>query len=242
MSFPPHPAEKIILALDGMSKEESLLLVSKIPKLCWVKVGLELFVRAGPELISVLRDKGKRVFLDLKFHDIPSTMSKACRQAAMTGAELITVHACAGRKALVAARNGAMQGAIESDFPSPTLLAVTVLTSWTPDDIAEDLLIDQPLNERVLTLAQLALSSGIGGCICSPMEVKKMRQLLPEHFELITPGIRLKGEDLNDQKRVMTPSDAISSGASKIVIGRSISRSNSPCLTFEEICHELSPR
>ena len=239
MSLSLNPTERIILALDGMTKEESIELVSNIPRLRWVKVGLELFVKTGPEFIDVLRSNGKRVFLDLKFHDIPSTMSKACRQAGKTGAELITVHACAGRKALLESNNAAIQGAIESDLPPPRLLAVTVLTSWSSYDFANDLIIDQPLNERVQLMAQLAFSTGIGGCICSPLEVERLRKIYPEPFELITPGIRLSGEALHDQERVMTPSEAMQAGASRLVVGRSITRAINPSEAFERFCEEL---
>ena len=234
-----NPSVKIIVALDGMTKSESLALISKIPELSWVKVGLELFVKAGPDFISILRDQGKRVFLDLKFHDIPSTMANACCEAVRSGAELITVHACAGYEALVEANNATKETASELDLDPPKLLAVTVLTSWDSDCFANDLLIDQPLNERVQSLAQLAFRAGIGGCICSPLEVQKMRPLYPDHFELITPGIRLPGDDLNDQKRVMTPSDAINAGASRLVIGRPITKAINPLKTFEKFCEEL---
>ena len=236
----PNYAEKIIVALDGMTKEESISLITKIPEIYWVKVGLELFIKSGPDFISILRDHGKHVFLDLKFHDIPTTMAKACRQAARTGAQLITVHACAGREALIEANNAAMDGAIELNFSPPKLLAVTVLTSWNVKTLAEDLLIDQPVNERVQFMAQMAFGAGLGGCICSPLEVETIRQLYQEPFELVTPGIRLPGDDLNDQKRVMTPSDAISSGASRLVIGRPITRAINPAKAFEKFCMELN--
>ena len=123
-------ADRLIVALDGMNQFEVFHLVDQLPNLKWVKVGLELFVNAGPEVVTSLRDRGVRVFLDLKFHDIPITMSGACRQAARTGAELITVHACAGIHALKEANIAAFQGAEEAGFPAPTLLGVTVLTSW----------------------------------------------------------------------------------------------------------------
>ena len=233
------PSEKIILALDGMTKVEAFELISQIPELCWVKVGLELFVKSGPELITALREAGKRVFLDLKFHDIPTTMSEACRQAARTGAELITVHACAGRKALSEANNAAILGAKDLDFPPPKLLAVTVLTSWSSSDFAHDLGIQQSLYERVQSMAELAFTTGIGGCVCSPLEVKALRHSYPEPFELITPGIRLPGEALHDQERVMTPSSALRAGASKLVIGRSITRSVNPSEAFQKYCEEL---
>lgn len=240
MSFLVEPSEKIILALDGMSKDDAISLISKIPKLCWVKVGLELFVKSGPGFIDFLRANGKRVFLDLKFHDIPVTMAHACRQSVEIGAELITVHACAGYKAIFDAKQAVVDAAMELESPLPRLLAVTVLTSWSPNDFARDLLINQSLNERVQSLSQLAVRAGIDGCVCSPLEVKELRKIHAEPFELITPGIRLLGEDWHDQKRVLTPSEAILAGASKLVIGRSITTSTNPAEVFERICEELS--
>ena len=142
-----NPSDKLILALDGMDKSEVFCLINQLPDLKWVKVGLELFVSAGPEVVTFLKEKGVKVFLDLKFHDIPKTMSGACRQAAKTGAELISVHACAGIDALKEANASAIQGASEMGFPKPTLLAVTVLTSWESERFANELLITQPLAE-----------------------------------------------------------------------------------------------
>ena len=133
------PADKIILALDGMDKSSSMSLIAALPKLTWVKVGLELFVKEGPSFVDELRKQGKKVFLDLKFHDIPTTMSKSCRQAAISGAGLITVHACAGRRALEESNKAAIESALDLGLPVPKLLAVTVLTSWTSSDFAKEL-------------------------------------------------------------------------------------------------------
>ncbi len=240
--MPPisNPSEKIILALDGMNRHEALSLIAALPDLLWVKVGLELFVSAGPEILNELRNKGKKVFLDLKFHDIPNTMARSCYEAASKGVELITVHACAGREALLEAQRGALQGSEVAGFPPPTLLAVTVLTSWTTDNFEQELQIEQPLVKRVELLASLAAQSGIGGCICSPLEVAWLRKNHPHPFQLITPGIRLKGDDIDDQARVMTPLDAINAGASRLVIGRSITKSLDPLASFQRIRKELS--
>ena len=239
MNFQFQPSQKIILALDGMNANEAMSLVAKIPKLSWVKVGLELYLSAGPDLLMDLRDKGKRIFLDLKFHDIPSTMFKACKKAAQAGAELITVHACSGSKALSEAQKGAEEGSVSVNLPVPTLLGVTVLTSWGHNDFKNELLFSDSLNERVNLMAHLAFNSGIGGCICSPLEVGQLRRQFPEPFELITPGIRLPDEFTNDQVRIMTPLEAISSGASKLVVGRPITKSIDPSAAFEKYCEKL---
>jgi orotidine-5'-phosphate decarboxylase len=144
-----------------------------------VKVGLELFTAAGPLVVGELRERGLRVFLDLKFHDIPATMAGACRSAARLGAELITVHACAGSEALAAAQVAAEQGAAEAGLPPPILLAVSVLTSWDPARFAADLAIDEPLETYVNRLVGLAAAAGIGGAVCSPLEVAALRAAHP---------------------------------------------------------------
>ena len=194
-------ADKLILALDGMDKSETLRLVGKIPDLCWVKVGLELFISEGPDIIFALKDLGLKVFLDLKLHDIPNTMAGACRQAARSGAELLTVHSCAGLNALVQANESAQDGAAQVGLPPPTLLAVTILTSWDYRNFSSQLMIDQPIEKRVLLLADLAVKAGLGGCVCSPLELKSLRKLFLLPFELVTPGIRPKGSSLKDQLR-----------------------------------------
>ncbi len=232
-------SENLILALDGMDKFEVFNLINQLPKLRWVKVGLELFLSAGPEVVTNLKDQGLKVFLDLKFHDIPKTMACACKQAAKTGAELITVHACAGIDALKEANDAAVQGASEIGGRPPTLLAVTVLTSWNAQRLASELAINQPLEKRVELLAQIAIDSGIGGCVCSPLEVRALRNLSSDSFELVTPGIRSKGFDLGDQSRVMTPTEAINAGASRIVIGRPITNASNVIDAFNSFCKEL---
>ena len=150
------PADRIIVALDGMAPAQALALAAAVPDLRWVKVGLELFVAGGPQVVQQLREQGKRVFLDLKFHDIPATMAGACRSAARLGAELITVHACAGSEALRAAQEAASASAAAAGLAEPTLLAVTVLTSWDPARFAGELAIAEPVADYVPRLAQLA--------------------------------------------------------------------------------------
>ncbi len=232
--------EKLILALDGLEIHEVFALVEKLPELRWVKVGLELFLIAGPGIVSDLRQRGLRVFLDMKFHDIPVTMKSACFHAARTGAELITVHAVAGKNSLLEAQSAVIDGASKEGFLPPTLLAVTVLTSWSQKNFSEELEINQPIATRVEKLSALAYQVGIGGCVCSPLEVSRLRNLYPEPFQLVTPGIRIMNDDFNDQKRVMTPSGAIASGASKIVVGRPITQAEEPRKMFDIYCEDLA--
>ncbi len=214
-----NPSEKIILALDGMDKNNVLNLLEQIPEVIWVKVGLELFVSEGPDILSLLREKGKKIFLDLKFHDIPTTVARAC---------------------FVASQNeAAHEGAAKVNLPPPKLLGITILTSWTQENFANDLLIDQSIDQRVKHLAEIASNSGLGGCVCSPREVQFLRQIHPETFELVTPGIRSLGSDNNDQSRVADASEAIKMGASKLVIGRAITQSNDPAYIFKSFCNKV---
>ena len=234
-----QPAERIILALDRPDVASALALVEAIPELRWVKVGLELFSAAGPEVVWRLRERGLQVFLDLKFHDIPATMAGACRSAARLGAGLITVHACAGAEALRAAQDAAQDAAATAGLTAPTLLAVTVLTSWDAARFAGELAIAEPIEHYVPRLAGLAAAAGIGGCVCSPLEVAALRAAHPEPFALVTPGIRPAGAARGDQQRVMSPAEAIAAGASQLVIGRPISAAPDPASAFAACCAEL---
>ncbi|MDP4882147.1 MAG: orotidine-5'-phosphate decarboxylase [Cyanobium sp. MAG_137] len=234
-----EPSDRIIVALDGMAPEQAMAFTQSVPELRWVKVGLELFVAGGPAVVQQLRDQGKRVFLDLKFHDIPATMAGACRSAARLGAELITVHASAGSAALGAAQAAALESAAAAGLPAPTLLAVTVLTSWEQARFASELAIGEPLAAYVPRLAQLAAAAGIGGCVCSPLEVAALRAAHPEPFALVTPGIRPAGAALGDQQRVLTPAQAVAAGASQLVIGRPITAAPDPAAAFAACCLEL---
>jgi len=156
------------------------------------------------------------------------------------GAELITVHACAGSEALRVAQVAAQESAAAAGLPGPTLLAVTVLTSWDPSRFAAELAIEEPVVDYVPRLAQLAAHSGIGGCVCSPLEVAALRAAHPQPFALVTPGIRPAGAALGDQQRVMTPAEAVSAGASHLVIGRPITAAADPAAAFTACCAELS--
>ena len=234
------PAERIIVALDGLDSASALALAAAIPDLLWVKVGLELFTAAGPQVVRELRGQGKRVFLDLKFHDIPATMAGACRSAARLGAELMTVHACAGSEALRAAQRGAQEGAEAAGLPSPTLLAVTVLTSWDSTRFANELAIAELVEPYVQRLAGLAALAGVGGCVCSPLEVATLRAAHPEPFALVCPGIRPLGTASGDQARVLPPAAALAAGASQLVIGRPITAAPDPAEAFARCCSELA--
>lgn len=233
-------AERIIVALDGMGPDSALRFSTSIPNLIWVKVGLELFVAGGPAVIAALKDRGKRIFLDLKFHDIPATMAAACRQAGGLGVDLLTVHASAGSTALAAARAAVAEGASAAGVGRPGILAVTVLTSWEQQRFGEELRVTDPIQAHVCHLAQLAAAAGIDGCVCSPQELTALRALHPEPFALVTPGIRPPGAASGDQARVMTPAAARAAGASQLVIGRPITLSSEPSRVFESCCRAVS--
>jgi orotidine-5'-phosphate decarboxylase len=235
------PGDCLIVALDGLGPEAAFQLVDSIPRLRWVKVGLELFTQAGPAVVGQLRERGLRVFLDLKFHDIPATMAGACRSAACLGAELITVHACAGTVALRQAQLAAEAGAAAAGLgEAPTLLAVTVLTSWDEERFRQELQLAGPIAKAVEHLADLAVDAGVGGCVCSPHEVAALRNQHPEPFLLVTPGIRPTGRDPGDQARVMTPAEALAAGASRLVIGRPITGAENPAAAFASCCAGLA--
>ncbi len=234
-----NPSEKIIVALDGMEKEDVFQLLENIPEVIWVKVGLELFVNEGPNILSVLKDKGKKIFLDLKFHDIPTTVARASFVASKKGVEFISLHTCAGMKALKMAKEASEEGAAKANLIPPKLLGITILTSWTQDSFAADLLIPQSIDQRVKHLAEIASNSGLGGCVCSPQEVQFLREIYPDTFELVTPGIRSLNSDVNDQSRVSDASEALKLGASKLVIGRAITHSCDPAYMFKSFCEKI---
>lgn len=214
---------RVIVALDYPSAAAALALVERLdPARCRVKVGKELFTRAGPDLVRRLVDGGFDVFLDLKYHDIPNTVAGACAAAADLGVWMVNVHALGGRAMMEAARK-----ALEAGGRRPLLIAVTVLTSHSEADLADIGLAGTPM-ENVRRLAALAEDSGLDGVVCSPREVATLRGAHGEGFRLVTPGIRPSGAALGDQKRVMTPGDAIRSGSDYLVIGRPITGADDP--------------
>ena len=233
-------SEKIILALDGLNKNEIINFLKKCPQIRWVKVGLELFCKEGPEIIKILRKMGKKIFLDLKIYDIPNTMYATCYQISKLGVDIISLHASAGSRALKISKEASLKGSSELNLKPPSLLGVTVLTSFSSEDIKIDFNIHTSIEENVLKLAELSFKSGLDGCVCSPMELKTLRLTYDNNFQLITPGIRLEEKNHHDQKRVMTPHKAIKCGASKLVIGRSITQSENPNGVFLDICKSIT--
>jgi orotidine-5'-phosphate decarboxylase len=224
----------IIVALDFDNQAAALELADRLqPELCRLKVGKELFTRCGPGLLEQLHRRGFEVFLDLKFHDIPNTVAGAIRAAADLGVWMVNVHASGGRRMMEAARD-----ALDDSATRPLLIAVTLLTSLSEEDM-EDLGWQDSPQERVARLAALAAASGMDGVVCSAREAGLLKAQRGVDFKLVTPGIRLANDAAGDQRRVLTPALAISSGSDYLVIGRSITQAEDPILTLQAILHDL---
>src|SRR4051794_4670593 len=224
---------RIIVALDFPSAELAIAFAAKLdPATCRVKVGKELFTAAGPSLVESLTDKGFEVFLDLKFHDIPTTVANACKAAAGLGVWMMNVHALGGRKMLCAAREAVSPG-------SAKLIAVTLLTSMGPADLSDVGISEKP-RDVVRRLALLAHDCGLDGVVSSAMEAAELRSTIGEGFCLVTPGIRPAGASPDEQKRITTPSEAIRNGASYLVIGRPITQASDPVLVLQQLNNEIS--
>ena len=228
--------DRLIIALDYPSAAAALSFVDRLEGRClWFKVGLELYLGAGPGIIETLRSRGFQVFLDLKLHDIPNTVAAAIRSVSSLGATLLTVHASGGPAMLVAA----VQAAAETPH-APGLLGVTVLTSMDGSQLAATGVPGEP-GSQALRLARLCIASGINGLVCSPQELPAFRAELGASPLLVTPGIRPAGSPLGDQSRVATPAEAIGAGASKIVVGRPVTRAQDPAATVDAILNSLVP-
>ncbi len=234
------PADRIIVPLDVPTVADAIALVDQLPQVNFWKVGLELFVSTGPSILAELKARDKRIFLDLKLHDIPNTMAGACRAAARYGVDLLTVHATASSAALQAAQLAAQTEAAAVGLPAPRLIAVTVLTSISAHTLALELKIPLELPEYVLQLALLTQTAGLAGVVCSPEEASQLRDVCGDDFLLVCPGVRPTWAAAGDQRRTMTPAAALQAGASYLVIGRPITAAADPVAAFEQICDELA--
>jgi len=225
---------RIIVALDYAEAGSATALVDRLkPSACRLKVGKELFTAAGPEFVEILAKRGFDIFLDLKFHDIPNTVAQACKAAAALGVWMLNVHALGGRAMMQAARD-----AIGAAPARPRLIAVTVLTSMAEEDLREVGIDATPL-DQALRLAALARACGLDGAVCAAHEAGAIREQLGEAFLRITPGIRLPEDSAGDQKRVMTPLQAVKAGADILVIGRSITAAPDPAQAAQKIAVDL---
>ena len=224
---------RIIVALDFADAGKAVALAERLkPKDCRLKVGKELFVRGGPQLVRRLVALKFDVFLDLKFHDIPNTVAAACRAAAELGVWMVNVHALGGRRMLEAAREALPE-------TRPKLVAVTVLTSLETADLTDVGLRGTP-EEAVIGLAQLAEAAGLDGVVCSPRELIRLRSTASANFLLVTPGVRPQGADWADQRRVTTPGQALARGADYLVVGRPITAAPDPVRSLASLNAELA--
>ena len=227
-------AEKLIVALDVRSLDEAKEMIRKLsPDVRIFKVGMGLFTLCGPDAVALVHDNGARVFLDLKFHDIPNTVAHAVRSAAKLGVFMVNIHALGGSEMMMKA----VEAARESE-KRPKLLGVTVLTSMDQSAIGE-VGIERKIEEEVVSLARLGKESGLDGVVASPNETGLIRKNLGKDFIIVTPGIRPTGAEKGDQKRVMTPKDAIMAGADYIVIGRPIIETKDPLGAAKRIIKEM---
>ena len=229
----------IIVALDLPAAEQAIRLARLVaPHVGAFKVGKELFVAAGPEIVRRIRDTGASVFLDLKFHDIPNTVAKAVEAAVRLDVQMLTIHTSGGLAMMQAAQKSAEEAALRTGKTQPLVLGVTVLTSFNTNDLAE-VGVAHDVGNQVERLASLAAKAGLGGLVCSPLEITRLRQILPSRVQLVTPGIRLADSKADDQKRTLTPPEAMAAGASWLVIGRPICGAPNPRAAAEAILASL---
>jgi len=222
---------RVIVALDYAEQKQAVEFVARIsPDLCKLKIGKELFTRTGPQFVETLVAKGYDVFLDLKFHDIPNTVRNAVYAATQLGVWMVNVHALGGGSMLLAAREGIDMAGVHR----PYLIAVTLLTSMSQSDL-QQLGVELDTSVFVERLGQLAFDSGLDGLVCSAREASRLRQKFGAGPLLVTPGIRPAGTDSNDQQRIATPEQAISDGASYLVIGRPITQNDDPAKVLARI-------
>ena len=228
--------EKIAIALDVSSRQDALRLVKDLNDLAGMfKVGSQLYMAAGPAVVREIIEAGGKVFLDLKFHDIPNTVTQAALEAAQLGVSMMTIHASGGRAMMDAAAI-----AMREKFgdPKPLIVAVTVLTSLDKPGLSE-LGVDGAIDDHVVRLALLADDCGIDGVVCSPHEIRLVRNVVSPKFKIVVPGIRLPNQALNDQQRTATPREAISAGADYIVVGRAVTDEREPRAALERILSSL---
>ncbi|MFB2647305.1 orotidine-5'-phosphate decarboxylase [Shewanella mangrovisoli] len=226
----------ILVALDYDNKNHALQLIDQLdPNMCRLKVGKEMFTLFGPQLVKDIHDRGFDLFLDLKFHDIPNTVAKAVAAAAELGVWMTNVHASGGLAMMEAAKKALQPYGNEA----PMLIAVTVLTSMSDEDL-KLIGIDVPAFEHVQRLAKLTKQAGLDGVVCSAQEASVLKSLLGQDFKLITPGIRPVGSDVGDQHRVMTPPEALAAGSDYLVIGRPITKAADPLAALQAIHQSLA--
>jgi len=235
--------KKLILALDVNEPEYALELVDRLsPHVDMFKVGLELFTTAGPEVVKGIHERGREVFLDLKFHDIPNTVASAAMAATRLGVYMFNVHAGGGLESMTTVRESVTKLCLKENLRRPKMLGVTVLTSLSTEVLKGELCVHHSPRTHVKHLARLTHKAGLDGVVASGQEARLIRDTLGDDFLIVTPGVRPTGSEADDQERIVTPSKAIREGADFIVMGRSILRQDSPEKALELIYRELAPR
>ncbi len=234
------PKDRIVIALDVETSAQALALVEKLRGLVGMfKIGKQLFTSAGPDIVRHIVGMGEKVFLDLKFHDIPNTVASAGVEAVRLGVTIFNVHALGGSAMMRATVEAVNKAAEHEKLIRPQILAVTILTSHDQATLAE-IGLEKTIQEQVICLAQLAVASGIDGVVASPQEIASLRNAIPDpNFVILTPGVRPVGAVRNDQKRVMTPSEAVQAGADYLVIGRPITGAENPVAAAQKIIEEI---
>ena len=236
----PNPQDKMIFALDVEHFREAQHWVNLLKDRVGIfKVGKQLFTHAGPKVVDMIRQKGQKVFLDLKYHDIPNTVSKAGEEATKLNVSMFNLHALGGFEMMRKTVEASKAVAKSLSLPKPLILAVTILTSMD-ETIMKEVGIQGPLLEEVGRLALLSMKAGVDGVVASPQEIGIIRQRCGEKFLIVTPGIRLPSDKKDDQKRTLTPKEAISAGANYLVIGRPIKEAKDPLEAVQKIIEDIS--
>lgn len=234
------PQDYLALALDNVTDTEQLERIVRETKdyFCTYKIGLELFTKYGPTILDFVRKENRAVFLDLKFHDIPNTVAQAVYSAALLNVAFCTLHTQGGAAMMLAASASVLKARNDGHI-TPKLIGVTVLTSIDSASLSRDLNVQVPIGSHIRHLAALAIDSGLDGIVCSAKDLITVKDILPETFEVITPGIRSAGAAAHDQKRIATPAEAIIHGATLLVIGREVTLSDNPREAAKHIYDEV---
>ena len=235
-----NPIDRLIVALDVDSEERAVNLIEKLQDdVMFFKVGFELFSSCGPDIVKAVTKRGCKIFLDLKFHDIPNTVSKAAVAVTRLGVSLFNVHALGGFDMMKKTADAVREEAERLDIMRPKILAVTILTSMD-ENALKNVGIRATIEDEVLALATLASQAGLDGVVASAVEARRLRQALGEDFLIVTPGVRPAGSIAGDQKRIATPKEALENGASHIVVGRPITEADDPVEATRKILEEIS--
>ncbi len=233
-------SQRLMVALDVGTAEEAKALTEKIGDgVTWYKVGMELFYAEGPKVIEMLKEKQKKVFLDLKFHDIPNTVAGAVRSVSELGVDMCNLHACGGREMMQRAMDANKDAAAKTGKPPAKIIGVTILTSMDQHVFQTELGFSGEIREKVLSWAELVKEAGLDGVVASAHEAEMIKKKCGGDFLIVTPGIRPKSSEVNDQKRVMDPAQALKNGATHLVVGRPIAKAENPAQAAERILKEM---